>query len=150
MSDHLSPFQTGPPSGTDKVKKGGSYMCHKVKRNTTSIVCFSSFSFFFNMKLEIVFHICDFTFQLFDYKGEILPPLLTSCKVVSLLVHSHSRGRFVSVTSGFKKPENCEMVGKRKLVIIDMVHLFYPQHHLSRRLPFQFAYHNHWLPWQCD
>lgn len=23
-------FQTGPPSGTDKVKKGGSYMCHRV------------------------------------------------------------------------------------------------------------------------
>ncbi len=30
----ISVLQTGPPSGTDKVKKGGSYMCHKVKGTT--------------------------------------------------------------------------------------------------------------------
>lgn len=28
-------FQKGPPSGNDKVKKGGSYMCHKVKKTST-------------------------------------------------------------------------------------------------------------------
>lgn len=30
----LSPlvFQIGPPAGKDKVKKGGSYMCHKVNK----------------------------------------------------------------------------------------------------------------------
>ena len=33
-------FQTGPPSGTDRVKKGGSYMCHKVKMvNVSAALC---------------------------------------------------------------------------------------------------------------
>lgn len=36
IPNNCSLSQTGPPSGTDKVKKGGSYMCHKVKKTTTS------------------------------------------------------------------------------------------------------------------
>ena len=32
-------FQTGPSKGTDKVKKGGSFMCHKV-------LVFTSFDYF--------------------------------------------------------------------------------------------------------
>ena len=31
ISNNFSLLQIGPSSGTDKVKKGGSYMCHKVK-----------------------------------------------------------------------------------------------------------------------
>ncbi|KAK7915934.1 hypothetical protein WMY93_011695 [Mugilogobius chulae] len=29
LQSHIIHFQTGPKSGSDKVKKGGSYMCHK-------------------------------------------------------------------------------------------------------------------------
>lgn len=40
MSGHFFCLsQTGPLSGTDRVKKGGSYMCHKVKEETL-FLCF--------------------------------------------------------------------------------------------------------------
>lgn len=57
----LSHSQTGPPSGADKVKKGGSYMCHKV-----SNTCFSDLLYGFPY-----YHVYYLDFQTCDQKLKI-------------------------------------------------------------------------------
>lgn len=44
-------FQTGPPSGKDKVKKGGSYMCHKVKMANYICSYYCSVLYFLNLDI---------------------------------------------------------------------------------------------------
>lgn len=60
MYKSLLILQKGPRFGTDKVKKGGSYMCHKVRQNIyysrheTRSAYFHLHNFYFNFTISII------------------------------------------------------------------------------------------------
>lgn len=65
-------MQTGPDSGTDKVKKGGSYLCNKVSR--LCIAMQTAFQFLFLLDVGLM------TMFIFD-KSTLLNNLLSAQKI---------------------------------------------------------------------